>query len=124
MAIHTQLPIYKVVYDLLDIVADIAKNMDRSFKRTIGETIITESMKLAVLVFRANVSQDKAPHLTELIERLQVIELLLRLGHDKRVISRPAWTKAIQQTTSIGKQASGWRRAAIRPPHGGHGPHD
>lgn len=35
MAIHTQLPIYKVTYDLLDVVTDFAKNMPRDFKRSI-----------------------------------------------------------------------------------------
>jgi len=120
MAQHTQLPIYKVVYDLLNIVADIHTNMDRSFKRTIGEKIISECVELTVLVFRANVSRDKAPYLTELIERLQVIELLLRLGKDKGIIHRPAWARAIEQTTSIGKQANGWRKSASRPLHGGH----
>lgn len=37
MAIHTQLPIYKVAYDLLDVVTDLVKNMQRDFKRSIGE---------------------------------------------------------------------------------------
>lgn len=34
MAIHTQLPIYRVVYDLLDVVADINTNMNRKTYRT------------------------------------------------------------------------------------------
>lgn len=41
MAIHTQLPIYKVAYDLLDVVTDLVKNMQRDFKRSIGEKINT-----------------------------------------------------------------------------------
>lgn len=32
MALHTQLPIYKVSYDLLDVITDLAKNMPRDFK--------------------------------------------------------------------------------------------
>lgn len=124
MAIHTALPIYKVAYDLLDVVTDLVKNMQRDFKRSIGEKINAECIEITVLVFRANVAQDKSPHLMELIERLQVIELLVRLAMDKRLISRVAYAKAVDLSTSIGKQANGWRRAISRPPHGGQGRHD
>lgn len=128
MATHTQLPIYKAAYNLLDVVMDLVKNMPRDFKRLIGEEIAKESSAIMILVFRANVAQDKEPYLLKLIERLQVIELTLRLSMDKRLISRPAYAKAIELSTSIGKQANGWRRAAgnttDRPLHGGHGRHD
>ncbi len=124
MAIHTDLDIYKVAYKLLDAVTDIVKHMNRNFKRSIGEKIANECVEITILVFRANVAHDKAPHLLELLERLQVINLMLRLGMDKSIIARPAYADAVKLTTSIGKQANGWRRAKRRPPHGGHGFHD
>jgi len=124
MATHNQLPIYKVAYDLLDAVTDFVKNMQRDFKRSIGDKISGECIEITILVFRANVSTDKGPHLLELLERLQVIELMLRLAMDKRLISKVAYAKSVELTTSIGKQANGWRRAAIRPLHGGQGRHD
>ena len=127
MATHTQLPIYKTAYTLLDVVMDLVKNMPRDFKRLIGEEIAKESSAIMILVFRANVAQEKEPYLLKLIERLQVIELMLRLAMDKRLISRSGYAKAIELSTSIGKQANGWRRAAsntTRPLHGGQGRHD
>ena len=36
MALHTQLPIYKVAYGLFDVIMDLAKNMPRDFKASIG----------------------------------------------------------------------------------------
>ena len=77
MATHTNLPIYKVAYDLLDVVTNLVKNMQRDFKRSIGEKISAECIEITVLIFRANVAKEKAPHLLELIERLQVAELML-----------------------------------------------
>ena len=124
MAIHTALPIYKTAYSLLDVVMDLVKNMPRDFKRLVGEEIAKESRAIMILVFRANIAQEKEPYLLKLIERLQVIELMLRLSMDKRLISRPGYAKAIELSTSIGKQANGWRRAANRPLHGGQGRHD
>ena len=62
MANHTDLPIYKAAYNLLDVVMDLVKNMPREFKRLIGEEIAKESSAIMILVFRANVAQEKEPH--------------------------------------------------------------
>ena len=112
MANHTTLPIYKVAYDLLDVITDLSKNMPRDFKQSIGGKLRDECVEIVTLIFRANVSQEKAAHLISLIERLQVSELLLRLSRDKRLISTGQYAKAIELTSSIGKQANGWRRSA------------
>ena len=115
MAIHTNLPIYKVAYDFLDVVTDLTKNMPRDFKQSIGGKLRDEAVEISVLIFRANVALEKAPHLIELVERQQVVELLLRLSRDKRLISPGQYAKAIQLSNSIGKQANGWRRSAAAP---------
>ena len=115
MSIHTELPIYKVAYDLLGAVVELVKNMPRDFKQSVGGKIRDECIEITTLVFRANVAADKAPHLLMLLERLQVAELLLRLARDHRLISTGQYAKAIALTGSIGKQANGWRKSASRP---------
>ena len=116
MAIHTQLPIYKVAYDLLDVATDITRSMPRDFKASIGARINAECVELVVLIFRANVARDKVPHLEEIIERVQVAELLLRLSKDKRFISTGQYAAAVQLTQQIGKQANGWRKHSAMSP--------
>jgi hypothetical protein len=115
MALHTNLPIYKVAYELLMTVTALVKNMPRDFKRSIGGEISTECTKIVVLIFRANSAKDKRPHLDELIERLQVAQLLLRLSQDMRLISKTGYAKAVDLTNSVGRQAGGWRRSALSP---------
>jgi hypothetical protein len=115
MALHTQLPIYKVAYDLLDVVTDLVKNMPRDFKASIGGKISQECVEIVVLIFRAKCAREKGPHLDDLIERLQVTELLLRLSRDKRLISTGQYARAVELTNSVGKQAGGWRRSAMSP---------
>jgi hypothetical protein len=110
MALHTELPIYKVAYDLLNLVTEITRSMPRDFKASIGSKISNETMEVIVLIFRANVSRQKTEYLTDLIERLQVTELLLRLSKDKRFISTGQYAKAIDLTNQIGRQANGWRK--------------
>jgi hypothetical protein len=112
MALHTELPIYKQAYDLFDAITDLAKNMPRDFKASIGGKLRDECIEILVLIFRANCAREKASHLESLIEQLQVAELLLRLSRDKRLISTSQYAKTIQITNSVGKQAGGWRRSA------------
>ncbi len=106
MAMHTELPIYKVAYDLLSLATDITRNIPRDLKAGLGAKVRDECIEALVLIARANSARDKRPHLTSLVERVQVIEFLLRVFRDKRFISVPQHAAAIQLTTSIGKQAT------------------
>jgi hypothetical protein len=113
MAQFQHLPIYKLAVDLLDLAADLTRNMPRDFKASLGGEIRTEIIRLIVLIGRANASTDparRAEHIDELLEHLQVAELLLRLAHGKRFISLSQWTRAAELTATIGKQAGGWRK--------------
>lgn len=118
MALHSELPIYKVAYDLLSHVARVTRNMPREFKQSIGGKLRDECVDITVLIFRANVArqQAKGPHLALIIERLQVAELLLRLSRDLRLIATGQYGEAIKLTQSIGKQASAWKRSFADSP--------
>ncbi|VVE90771.1 four helix bundle protein [Pandoraea bronchicola] len=120
MALHTDLDIYKTGYELLTKVAGIVKNMERSFKHLIGEDIVDETKKLLLLVYRANVAEDKIPHLTLLIERVKLVEMLFMLAWDMKEITDRQYWAVINLTGSISKQTIKWREwAASRPSHGG-----
>ena len=125
MALHTELDIYKVGYQLLAKVTKLVKNMERDFKQLIGKEIATEAAKVLILVYRANVAENKVPHLVGLIEKVQMVELLTRLSLDMGKISPGQYAGVISLTTSIGKQANGWKKSSVnRPLHGGQGRHD
>lgn len=116
MALHTSLPIYKVAYDLLSVATDVVRNMPRDYKASIGARIREECVDLVVLIFRANCARDKVPHLDQILERLQVAELLFRLSRDKRFISTKQYAEAIELTSQVGKQATGWRKHSAASP--------
>jgi hypothetical protein len=115
MALHTALPIYKVTYDLFSIVTQITRSFPRDV-RAMGGKIRDESIELLLLIYRANSSRDKVPHLDELLERLQVTELLLRLSRDMHFISTGQYARAIELTDKVGKQANGWRKHSASSP--------
>ena len=125
MALHTELDVYKTGYDLFGKVTKIVVNMERAFKHLIGEEIVRESSKLLILVYRANVADDKVPHLSLMVEKVKLVELLLRLSLDMQKISPKQYWGVTQLTESISKQATAWKKyAAKRPLHGGQGRHD
>jgi hypothetical protein len=116
MALHSTLPIYKVTYELLVLATEITRNMPRDFKASMGGKIRKECLKLVLLIYRANAASDKVPHLTRLLERLQVAELLFRLSKDLRLIGVKQYARAIELTAAIGKQANGWRKYSATSP--------
>ena len=116
MATHTELPIYKLAYELLLLATEVTKNMPRPFQTSIGGKIRGECVELTVLIFRANCSRDKAPYLDKLLERVQVAELLFRLSKDMKFISIGQYAKAIALTDKVGRQGNGWRKHSASSP--------
>jgi len=115
MAIHTNLPIYKSSYELLQVASALVKNFPRSVKASIGGAIQDACVRITLLVAKANAARDKAPHLGELLEKVMEAELLIRLAKDMRFISISQYATAVLLTDAIGKQANGWRKATSTP---------
>lgn len=116
MAMHTELAIYKAASGLLHIATNMTRNVPRDLKQSLGKRVIDECIDVLMLIARANATQDKRPHLTLLVEKVQVVEFLMRLFKDSRFISISQHAQAIEVTTSIGKQANAWKRSTPTAP--------
>lgn len=116
MAMHTELAIYNAAMGLLHIATTLTRNIPRDLKQSLGKRVIDECIEVLMLIARANATQDKRPHLTLLVEKVQVVEFLMRLFKDNRFISVPQHAKAIEVTASIGKQANAWKRSTPTAP--------
>lgn len=116
MALHTSLPIYKVAYDLLSVATDVTRNMPRDFKQSLGGAIRGDCVDIVVLIARANAARNKVPFIEQLLERLHVVELLIRLSKDKRFVSTQQYAQVVALTTAVGKQAHGWRKYSAASP--------
>ena len=116
MAAAKELPIYKVAYDLFKEITESTRNMPRDFKLSLGGKIRDEALEIVTLISRANAALDKVPYLSDLLERLEVINFLLRLAHDMRFIATKHYAKAIELTASVGRQAGGWRKSSASSP--------
>lgn len=117
MALYTSLPIYKAAYDLLGLAVDLTANMPRAIKPLIGHRVASLCAEIVELIFQANCADDKTPYLGTLIERVETMNLWLRVCRDKHFISTKHYAAAVELTTSVGKQANGWKKhnAAVSP---------
>lgn len=121
MALHHELPIYKAAFDFLSLSIDLTRNIPRDFKRSLGDKVRDECVEIMTLIFRANVvdGAEKVPYIKEILERTEVLNLLLRVFVDKQFISKTQYAKAIAMTGSIGKQAGGWKKHSAASPASG-----
>ena len=115
MALHNNLPIYKAVYELLSFATDLTRNIPRAFKRQFSDQLVNVCTSMAIRVRRANIAENKIPHINQLLEDLEVAEVLIRLFSDKHWISIKQYSAAILLTAALGKQAGGWKKSATSP---------
>lgn len=113
MAQYKHLPIYKLTYDLLNEITKQTKNYPKDFKYSLGTKLRDEAVELVVLIYKANSSKStRSEFVRSILERLQVIELLLRLSKDMRLLSVSAFSAMVVLTDDLNRQASGWLRSS------------
>ena len=127
MAQYQHLPIYKQTYDILLRTMTATKDFPREYKYTLGQKIKDELIELVVMIYRANSAADKAQHIESIVERVQAIQLMMRLSHDMKILPRRPRAKArfqkscpakrdgaalSEMTDSLAKQAQGWLRSS------------
>jgi MinD-like ATPase involved in chromosome partitioning or flagellar assembly len=127
MAQYQHLPIYKQTYDILLRTMSATKDFPREYKYTLGRKIKDELIELVVMIYRANSATDKARHIESIVERVQAIQLMMRLSHDMKILTRRLRAKArfqksspasrsgaalSEMTDSLAKQAQGWLRSS------------
>ncbi len=112
MAIYTELPIYKHGCDLLSLALDVQTQMPRDFKRSLGEKIhlLCVDMLEAMAMANAVRGRERIAQLDLLLQHLRAATAMLRVGHDKRLISNALWARSVELLDAVGSQAGGWRK--------------
>jgi hypothetical protein len=112
MAQYQHLPIYKSTYDLLQHITRVTKEFPRDYKHSLAAKLRDEAVDLVVFIYKANsVRAERNRHVGSLLERMQVIELLVRLCKDLRLMNIKRFSETVALTDSIGRQAQGWLKA-------------
>ncbi len=112
MAKYEHLPIYKQTYDLLLLVMQATKLFPREYKYTLGQNIKDEIVGLVVFIYRANSSHSKTEYIQSILERIQIIQVLIRVSHDMRILQRKHYARLAEMTDNLGRQAQGWLKSS------------
>ncbi|MBF0503987.1 MAG: four helix bundle protein [Candidatus Omnitrophica bacterium] len=114
MARYQHLPIYKLTYELLGRVMLVTKDFPRDHKYTLGQKLRDEIISCIVLIYRANSSEEKVKIINEILEKILVMELLIRLSHDMHILSIKHYAGLVEMTESLSRQAEGWKKSASK----------
>ena len=114
MAQYQHLPIYKQTYDILLRTMIATKDFPREYKFTLGQKLKDELVELVVVIYRANSSTDKKQHIESILERIQAIQLFMRLSHDMKILARSHYAALSEMTDKLGRQAQGWLKSSER----------
>jgi len=112
MARYEHLPIYKQTYDMMLLVMQATKTFPREYKYTIGQNLKDELIEMVVSIYRANSALDKVNHIQGILDRIQVVHVLIRVAHDMRIMQRKHYARLAEMTDSLSRQASGWIRSS------------
>lgn len=115
MAIYSELPIYKHGCDLLALALDVQVQMPRAFKRTLGEKVHALCVEMLEQMAMANASRglDRLEQIDKLLQHLRAATAMLRVSHDKRLISPKLWAASVELLDAVGAQAGGWRKQTL-----------
>ena len=111
MAQYQHLPLYKITYDLLLELMHITKNYPREFKYSIGEKIQNYITEILLDIYRANSAKDKSLHIRSMLEQVELLNVLLRVSFDLKILPMEKYANLIEKTGSISRQANGWNKA-------------
>lgn len=116
MALYTELPIYKHGCDLLALALDVQTQMPRAFKRSLGEKIhvLCIDMLEAMAVANSMRGADRINAIDKLLQHLRAATAMLRVAHDKKLISNALWARSVELLDAVGSQAGGWKRSTAK----------
>lgn len=87
MARYEHLPMYKKAMDLAVHMEQIVRNFSRYHKYTLGSGLREKSREVVEVIIRANSRVEKLSRLVELREKLEGLQVLLRIAKEVRAFA-------------------------------------
>ena len=111
MALSEELPVFKASYDLLERLTDLAKDLPKFFRYSIGTRMVDLCLDMLAQIYRANMKQEsRAEALTDLLISHRQLLMLLRVCYHQKALSTGRYAELIKLMDSIGRQATAWRQ--------------
>lgn len=109
---------FKVIQFIRELILRVDKELDNFPKRDIEikNRIRTSTYDLLELSYEANSMQDmgfKKELLNRMIAKIKIIDFLLNLSFDKKLITEKKYLKLAEKLNDIAKYTNGWLKSSI-----------
>lgn len=112
MALFSELPVYKLGYDLLISIYQKTSLFSREYKFTIGEKLKNETLELLVCIYKANKSksENRMKYIDNARQHVEVVRLLLRIAKDLKILGIKGFVTMNVQVEELSKQFASWQK--------------
>lgn len=107
------LPVFKMVYDLLLRVVHETHKMGKDFRYTLGEELKRLLVRMEVCIYHANEKKDaneKLVYINEALEKMLEVKLYVRILHDSKQLSLKKYALLCEQMVAVEKQLTDWKQ--------------
>ncbi len=111
MAIYSELPVYKVTYELLRDAMMLMRNVSRDYRYTLCQDLQEKTIGIMVRIYRANKTTDKKCHISEARELLVEARIMIRLLSDFHQISDKQYATLSYKSELVSKQLAAWEKS-------------
>ena len=104
---------FKVIQFIRQLILIVDKELENLHKKDleIKSRIRISSYDLLELVYEANYSNDKKYKqelLTKVVAKIKIVDFLINLSNDKKLITQKKYLKIAQRIDDIAKYTNGW----------------
>ena len=114
MSKPSDLPLYLAVYKLLKYFYNLVAQFPKSYKHTLGESIINLTWQILDYVLEANAlpNNEKVDSIRKSSVTFDKLKIRLRLAHELKLINDRRYAYLLKENEEIGKMLSGWQKWA------------
>jgi hypothetical protein len=112
MALFSELPVYKLGYDLLIQIYERTAVFSREYKYTMGERLKNEITEMLINIYKANKSkkETRSQYIEGARQNVEVVRLLLRICKDLKVIGLKTFVSLDVKVEELSKQLASWQK--------------
>lgn len=107
------LPVFKLVYDLILRLVHEVQKMGKDFRYSIGQDLKSNLMRVEICIYHANDEREsikKVEYINEALDRMLEVILYVRILHDSKQLSLKKYAILAEQMVEIEKHLNDWKQ--------------
>ena len=109
----SELLVYQKAYSLLLDVFARTDGFPKSKRFSLGQRLETRLLDMVSMLHGYRYARNKAARAVEISVCFDEVKLLLKIGHDAKIISRPAFAHLVERCDEIGRMLGGLSKKTV-----------